>query len=179
MKGKFAFILFCFLALTNVAAHSEAKIAYIDMEFIFNNSIAGKKLTETLNKININNQQFFDKKEKELKNKELKIISQRNVLEKSQIEEQLKKLQNEANIYRNEKVKKINEFNEKKIKASEYLFKSIEPILIDYSNKNSISIFLQKKNIVIGKSELNKTNEILKIVNQQIIEIKFNKWMNH
>ena len=23
MKGKFAFILFCFLALTNVAAHSE------------------------------------------------------------------------------------------------------------------------------------------------------------
>ena len=48
MKGKFAFILFCFLALTNVAAHSEAKIAYIDMEFIFNNSIAGKKLTETL-----------------------------------------------------------------------------------------------------------------------------------
>ena len=179
MKSKFAFILFCFLALTNVAAHSEAKIAYIDMEFIFNNSIAGKKLTETLNKININNQQFFDKKEKELKNKELKIISQRNVLEKSQIEEQLKKLQNEANSYRNEKVNKINEFNEKKINASEYLIKSIEPILIDYSNKNSISIFLQKKNIVIGKSELNKTNEILKIVNQQIIEIKFNKWMNH
>ena len=172
MKTKFIFILFFFLALTNVAAQSETKIAYIDMEFIFNNSIAGKKLTETLNKININNQKFFDKKENELKKKELKIISKKNILENSQIEEQLKKLQNEANIYRNEKVKKINEFNKKKINATEQLFKSIEPILIDYSNTNSISIFLQKKNIVIGKSELNKTNEILEIVNQKITEIK-------
>ena len=69
---------------------------------------------------------FFDKKEDELKKKELKIISQRNILEKTEIEEKLKKLQNEANTNRNEKVKKINEFNEKKINASEQLFKSIE-----------------------------------------------------
>ena len=62
----------------------------------------------------------------------------------------------------------------KKINATEQLFKSIEPILIDYSNKNSISIFLQKKNIVIGKSELNKTSEILKIVNQKIKKIELN-----
>tara|TARA_Y100000590_G_C15598594_1_gene969091 strand:- start:178 stop:705 length:528 start_codon:yes stop_codon:yes gene_type:complete len=175
MKTNFVFILFCLITLLNVTAHSETKIAYIDMEFIFNNSVAGKKLTETLNKINKNNQKFFNEKESELKKRELKIISQKNILDKSQIEEQLKNLQSEANIYRNEKVKKINEFNERKINASEQLFKSIEPILIDYSNKNSISIFLQKKNIVIGKSELNKTNEILKIVNQKITEIKFNQ----
>ena len=173
MKNKFFLVLFCFLVLTSVTAYSETKIAYIDMEFIFNNSNAGKKLTESLNKININNKKFFDKKEDELKKKELKIISQKNILEKSQIEEQLKNLQSEANIYRNEKIKKINEFNKKKNIASELLFKSIEPILIEYSNKNSISIFLQKKYIVIGKSELNKTNEILEIVNQKITEIKF------
>ncbi len=173
MKTKFFLVLFCFLLLTSVTAYSETKIAYIDIEFIFNNSNAGKKLTESLNKININNKKFFDKKEDELKKKELKIISQKNILEKSQIEEQLKNLQSEANIYRNEKIKKINEFNKKKNFASEQLFKSIEPILIEYSNKNSISIFLQKKYIVIGKSELNKTNEILEIVNQKITEIKF------
>ena len=173
MKNKFFLVLFCFLVLTTVTAYSETKIAYIDMEFIFNNSNAGKKLTESLNKININNKKFFDKKEDELKKKELKIISQKNILEDSQIEEQLKNLQSEANIYRNEKIKKINEFNKKKNDASEQLFKSIKPILIEYSNKNSISIFLQKKNIVIGKSELNKTNEILEIVNQKITEIKF------
>ncbi len=173
MKTKFFLALFGFLLLTSVTAYPETKIAYIDMEFIFNNSNAGKKLTESLNKININNKKFFDKKEDELKKKELKIISQKNILEDSQIDEKLKNLQSEANIYRNEKIKKINEFNKKKNDASEQLFKSIEPILIEYSNKNSISIFLQKKYIVIGKSELNKTNEILEIVNQKITEIKF------
>ena len=172
MKIKLFFIFLFFLTLGINTAHSETKIAYIDMEFIFNNSIAGKQITETLNLINKNNQKFFDKKEDELKKEELKIISQRNILKKNEIEEKLKKLQNEATIYRTEKAQKINEFNKKKINATEQLFKSIEPILIDYSNKNSISIFLQKKNIVIGKSELNKTSEILKIVNQKIKKIE-------
>ena len=90
------------------------------------------------------------------------------------MEEQLKKLQNEANTYRAEKVQKINEFNQKKINATDQLFKSIEPILIDYSSKNSISIFLQKKNIVIGKSELNKTTQILELVNKKIKKIELN-----
>ena len=174
MKIKLFFIFFCFLTIGINTAYSETKIAYIDMEFIFNNSIAGKKITETLNSINKDNQKFFDKKEDELKKKELKIISQRNILKKTQIEEQLKKLQNEANTYRNQKAQKINEFNQKKINATDQLFKSIEPILIDYSSKNSISIFLQKKNIVIGKSELNKTSEILKIVNKKIKKIELN-----
>ena len=174
MKIKLFFIFLFFLTLGINTAHSETKIAYIDMEFIFNNSIAGKQITETLNVINKNNQKFFDKKEDELKKEELKIISQRNILKKNEIEEKLKKLQNEANNYRAEKAQKINEFNKKKINATEQLFKSIEPILIDYSNKNSISIFLQKKNIVIGKSELNKTSEILKIVNQKIKKIELN-----
>ena len=71
------------------------------------------------------------------------------------------------------KLKKLMNLIKKKNDASEQLFKSIQPILIEYSNKNSISIFLQKKYIVIGKSELNKTNEILEIVNQKITEIKF------
>ena len=69
MKTKFFLVLFHFLVLTSVTAYSETKIAYIDMEFIFNNSNAGKKLTESLNKININNKKFFDKKEDELKKK--------------------------------------------------------------------------------------------------------------
>ena len=67
MKIKLFFIFLFFLTLGINTAHSETKIAYIDMEFIFNNSIAGKQITETLNVINKNNQKFFDKKEDELK----------------------------------------------------------------------------------------------------------------
>ena len=172
MKKIFTYIIFLFLPLISTNVYSENKVAYIDMEFVFNNSIAGKKITERLNEINNNDQIFFKKKEDELKKKEQKIISQRNILEKSELENMLKKLQDEATVYRKVKTKRINKINELKIKSTELLFKEIEPILIQYSNENSISILLQKKNIVIGKSELNKTNEILKIVDQKISEIK-------
>ena len=172
MKKIFTYIIFLFLPLISTNVYSENKVAYIDMEFVFNNSIAGKKITERLNEINNNDQIFFKKKEDELKKKEQKIISQRNILEKSELENMLKKLQDEATVYGKEKTKRINKINELKIKSTELLFKEIEPILIQYSNENLISILLQKKNIVIGKSELNKTNEILKIVDQKISEIK-------
>lgn len=173
MKNKKFFFVFLLLFINN-NAYSEIKIAYIDMEFIFNNSIVGKKLTENLNQINKNDQVFFQKKEEELHEKELKIISQKNILERTELENALNKLRQEANNYRNEKNLRIKNLNEKKIKASELLFESIRPILIEYSNENSISIFLQKKNIVIGKTELNKTNDILKIVDQKITNINFN-----
>ena len=174
MKIKIFFLIFYSLFFINNNVYSEIKIAYIDMEFIFNNSIVGKKLTEKLNKISKTDEKFFKQKEKELQEKELKIISQKNIVERSELENMLSQLRNEANDYRNTKNKKIKDLNEKKIKASELLFESIRPILVEYSNKNSISIFLQKKNIVIGKTELNKTNDILKIVDEKITNINLN-----
>ena len=171
MKKIYIYKVFSFLLLMCASAYSESTIAYVDMEFVFNNSIAGKKITQKLNDINKSDQIFFKKKEDEFKKKEQKIISQRNILEKSELENMLKKLQEEANEYRNEKTKRINQLNEIKIKSTDLLFKEIEPILIEYSNNNSIAILLQKKNIVIGKSELNKTNEILKIVDQKVSKI--------
>ena len=87
--------------------------------------------------------------------------------------EQLKELQIEANKYRNEKNKRINDLNLKKINATKKLLENITPILSEFANKNSISILMQKKDIVIGKTELDKTNDILKLVNKKIKKIDF------
>ena len=48
----------------------------------------------------------------------------------------------------------------------------INSILIKYSNEKSISIILQKKDLVIGKNELDITDEIIKIVNTDVGEFK-------
>ena len=50
----------------------------------------------------------------------------------------------------------------------------INPILAEYSTEKSISIIIQKKNIVLGKSDLDITNDILKIVDKKIKTIKLN-----
>ena len=48
--------------------------------------------------------------------------------------------------------------------------KAINPILATYSEEKDISILLQKKNIILGSSQLDITNDILKIVNKEITE---------
>ena len=65
-----------------------------------------------------------------------------------------------------------NEFNKLKVDNTNNLLKLINPILTKYSNKNKISIILQKKNLIIGKSELDITDEIIKIINNEIIDFK-------
>ena len=50
----------------------------------------------------------------------------------------------------------------------------LNPILAKYADENSISIILKKNNIVIGKTELDVTEEILKIVNKDIKTFKLN-----
>ena len=46
--------------------------------------------------------------------------------------------------------------------------KNIEPIVSDYMKKNSINIVLAKKDVIIGKKNLDITDAILEIVNKNI-----------
>ena len=56
----------------------------------------------------------------------------------------------------------------------EIILKTLSPILTDYSKNNNISIIMDKKNIIIGKTELNITKEILTLLDEKIKKIKLN-----
>jgi len=173
MYRKFLKVLFFFLVGINLA-HSDDKIVYIDMNKIMNQSIAGKQIVKALNEIHKNNLSYFKKKEEELIEKETKLISQKNLLSKEELEKQLKDLKNQANKYRENKNKKLNEFNNKKINATSILLEKIQPILVKYSDENSILLIFQKKDVVIGKSKLDVTEDILKIIDKNITKINLN-----
>ena len=55
--------------------------------------------------------------------------------------------------------------------ASAKLLSEIKPILSEYSKKNNISIILQKNNVVLGKTDLDITSNIIKITNTKIKSI--------
>ena len=44
----------------------------------------------------------------------------------------------------------------------------------EYSEKNSISMVLQKQNVIIGKKELDITKDIILILNEKIKKIDIN-----
>ena len=66
----------------------------------------------------------------------------------------------------------IEKFNKLKVENTNKLLKLINPILTKFSNDNDISIILQKKNLIIGKTELDITDEVIKIINSEIKDFK-------
>ena len=163
--------IFLFI-LISVSGYSSEKIVYLDVEKIMQQSTAGKSIIAQLKKKRESSISKFQKKEKEIFDKEKKLISQKNVLKKEEFESKLKELRTDIAIYQKERNKTSNEIANLRIKASTKLIKNLTPILEDYSKKNSIRIIVQKKNIVMGKKEDDITKDILELVNQKIKTIK-------
>ena len=173
MKRFFKFF-FVSIIFFNTNAYSESLIAFIDMNKLMNQSSAGKSITQQLEKKHKKNIDFFDKKEKELKNKESSIISQKNVLSKEDFEKKIIELRDEATSYRKKRTELIDSLTKQRVDATNKLINTIHPILLEYSTNNSISIVIQKKNIIIGKNELDITDDIMNILNKKIKKIDLN-----
>ena len=142
------------------------------MDRVISTSNPGVSILEQLNKLNKENILFFNKEEKIFKEKEVKLISQKNIISEADFKDKVNKLKTEINAYNQKKNKMINNFKKLKVDNTNKLSKSINVILVEYSKDNSISFILQKKNLIIGKTELDITDKIIKIVNKKVSKFK-------
>ena len=167
------FVIIIFLFCNNLS-YAENLIVYIDMEKILNESKSGMSINKQLEKIHKMNIKEFKKIEDELKKKEESIIAQKNILSKEDYAKKIKILRDNTNSYRKNRQEKINLLTKKRMESSAKLLSIINPILSDYSKVNNISIILQKKNVVLAKTDLNITNKIIDILNSKIESINLN-----
>ena len=170
MKKKITSILI-FILIT-IPSYSSEKIVYLDVEKIMQNSNAGKSIVAKLKSKRESSISKFKKKEKDIIEKEKKLISKQNVLSKEEFGKEIKNLRDEIINFQKDRNKAFNQITQLRIKASTKLLKKLNPILEDYSKTNSISMIIQKKHIVIGKKEDDITSDILELVNQKIKNIK-------
>ena len=127
------------------------------MQKIMQSSVAGKSIIAQLKSKRESSISKFKKKEKDIIEKEKKLISQKNVLSKEEFGKKIKDLRNDISNYQKDRNKAFNEITKSRIKASTKLITKLNPILEDYSKKNSIKILIKKKHIVIGnKDEKNR-----------------------
>ena len=161
-----------FFILISVPGYSSEKIVYLDLEKIMQQSTAGKSIIAQLKKKRESSISKFKKKEQEISDKEKKLISQKNVLSKEEFESKIVELRKDISNYQKDRNKTSNEIAKSRVKASTKLISKLTPILEDYAKKNSIRIIVQKKNIVMGKKEDDITNDILKLINQSVKNIK-------
>ena len=171
MKFKSLLVLFFLIFFSKISLSNENKLVYIDLNKIMNNSIAGKSITSQLENNHKKNISKLKKIEEKLKKEESEIISQKNVLTKEKYEKKIIDLREKAKEFRKKRNENINNLNNQRLEATAKIINLIKPILSEYSEKNSISIIIDKKNVIIGKTILDITDEILKIVDDKIDKI--------
>jgi len=171
MKFKLLVLIFFLIFFSKISISHENKIAYLDLNVIMANSIAGKSINNQLEKKHKKNIKNFEKIEEKLKKEESEIIAQKNSISKEEFEKKIINLRNKANDYRKERTDNLNNLNNQRLDATNKMITLIRPILSEYSEKNSISLIIQKRNIIIGKTSLDITSDILKIVDEKINEI--------
>lgn len=145
-----------------------SNVVYIDMSYILSNSIKGKSILNELDLKNNKNIEELESMEKILKDLEKNISNQRNILSEQEFEKKVKDLKAKVVIFRKDKDKLVQEFNDLKNNAIQNFMKNVEPLVSDYMKKNSINIVLAKKDVIIGKKNLDITNDILEIVDKNI-----------
>ena len=169
---KFFLSLFLFFFIISGAVISEQKIVFVDMDRLVSISKPGSSIFDQLKAINNKNLDFLKKEEKKFKEKETKLISQKNIISETDFNDKLDKLKSEIKNYNQNRDQMFKEFNKLKIENTNSLLKLINPILIKFSNDKQISIILQKKDLVVAKSNLDITDEVLKIINAEVKEFK-------
>ena len=137
-----------------------------------NNSIAGKSITSQLENNHKKNITKFKNIEEELKKEEAEIILQKNIITKEEFEKKIIDLRDKANKFRKERNDNINNLNNQRLEATSKMITLVRPILSEFSDKNSISLIIDKKNIIIGKTLLDITDDILKIIDEKIGKIQ-------
>jgi|TARA_B110000495_G_C22831316_1_gene485024 outer membrane protein len=151
---------------------SDNNIYYVDIDYLMNNSLAGKSIIIKLDEKTKFNKKKFEESEKNLQKEETRIISKKNILSKEEYIKEVQLFKKKVKDYKLSRNRSINQISKIKNDAQRTLIESLTPILADYANKNSISYIIPKQNIIIGKKELDITNSILEILNSKIKNIK-------
>tara|TARA_B100002019_G_C21257717_1_gene594895 strand:+ start:618 stop:1136 length:519 start_codon:yes stop_codon:yes gene_type:complete len=171
---KFIFIIILIFFKIEITSANE-KIAFIDINYIINNSIAGKSINSFINNLSKEKNENFKTIEKEIKKDEDDLISKKNIIEKSIYTKRVDEIKTRINNYKLERQKFNKYLNERKFKYNNQLLEKLNPIISNYVEKKSITIVLPKKIIIIGKKDLDITQQILQILDNSFQKINFNE----
>tara|TARA_Y100000591_G_C21840095_1_gene705024 strand:- start:201 stop:722 length:522 start_codon:yes stop_codon:yes gene_type:complete len=169
---KLFFITFVLLIFEKNFVFSETVIKFIDVNYIYQNSIAGKKINDQIkDKSKKMNKKIEDYK-KNMDNKKQKLASQKNVISQEAYQKTFIEIENEIKEI-NSLIAKDNQNIIKFTNDAKIIFlKELNKIMEEYSINNSIDMIIKKENILIGKNTLESTKEILEIFNKEVKQIK-------
>ena len=168
---KLLFILFSssiFVLLSTTFSTSNEKIIFINFDYVLNNSLKGKLIFNDLKKIKEKNIKNLEIDKKNLENQENDIKLKKDIISKEELDKNIKLLKLNVQKFNDKKILMEKELNKLQNERVNDFINQINDILEKYMNDQSIDIMFNSNNILIGKKNINKTQEILKLVNEKI-----------
>jgi len=150
------------------ASISKENIAFVNVDYLIQNSNIGKKLLANINDRDKKNLENLKEKNKILQDLESSIKKKKNVISDEAYNKEVIDFKKKFQEFSKEKNKIINEFNIFKKKEIENIFKKINPIINNYMEENSINLLFDSKNIFMGAKKLNLTEDVLKKINNEL-----------
>ena len=166
MKKIFYFLFFSFFLIQNPILYAKENIVFIDLNYILNKSNSGKKILDELNIISNENKKKFSSQETILEKERNDIKKLKNIISKDEYNKKVDLFQEKVELYNKEKAKIIKSFENKKKKELDIFFKSLNQIMNVYMKENSISIIIDKKNIVMASIKNDISNDIIELINK-------------
>ena len=171
-KNFFFITILLLLSVNNLKA--EDKVAYLDIDFILTNTLAGKMLLKNLKEEEAIKVNKFKADDEKFKNDEKKILAKKNLISNEEIKKEMKALQIKFQEYRKIKTKEIENLKKKRNTNIINFLNSINPIIEKYMADNSIYMLMDKKNVFIANNNYDITNKLIELIDNQIktFEIK-------
>ena len=171
MKISNFFLVFLFCLYTG---NSSAEIFYIDIDKIINQTIVGKHINKEFDNLKKINDAKNLKNKNNLQKREESLIAQKKILETSEFNNKLNLFRKDVNNFNQLSQKSNRDLQNNLMKNKAIFLKLIEPILLDYVATNNITYLLQKKYIIVGHNDLDKTIDIIELVDKKINISNFN-----
>ena len=147
---------------------------YLDFKYILNNSVAGKKAQDNLQKKLKDGINSLNKKEKSLQEEEKKMIQQKKVISQEEYVKKVNDLRKKVSSLRTERNTLLEKISKDRSKARNELLKNLNPIIKDYMQEKKIRLVVDKKNIILADEKLDITKDIMEVLNGKLKSIKLN-----
>lgn len=147
---------------------------YLDFNYILNESNAGKKAQTTLKNRLDSGIKSLNGKEKSIQENEKKLIQKKKIISAEEYKKEIQTLRASVAKLQKERSDLINSIAKKKKKAKDELLKNLNPIIKDYMIEKKIRMVINKKALVLADENLDITQDIIKIFNTKLKEIKLN-----
>ncbi len=168
MKHLVKIFVVTFLLLNCTHAFAEQKLVTLDMKYVLNNSKAGKEAQDFLKKLLLDNNKKFSDIENNLKEEETDLLEKKNILSKEEYQKKADTLRKKVIDYQSQRRAALDKVANQRTKARQTLLKTIDPLLNTYIQENDISIVIDRKYVLGGRTDLDITDSIIKKLNKEL-----------